>query len=315
MVVTALMAVYDTPLDLLERAIDSILAQTFTDFEFLIVDDGSQPVTQLYLKRRMEMDARVQVVYERHRGLTPSLNRGLQLARGEFIARQDADDWSEPSRLELQLAHMRSNPRTVLCGANAWTHQQNGNPLWLLNLPETHAQILRALPKGNPFVHGSVVFRRDAARALGGYREAFKCSQDYDFFWRLAEQQGEAVNLPQALYHYRYAARSISAERAAEQAAVHQTVTRLAEARGRGEPEDIAGTLAASRKELKAGAAGFRARLKQADHLMLAGAYGRALRTYLDLLRIHPAHLLAWGKLARLGVFFTLPPAREACFR
>jgi glycosyltransferase involved in cell wall biosynthesis len=264
----------------------------------------------------MEKDQRIRVAWEPHSGLTSSLNRGLRLAQGEFIARQDSDDWSEPSRLELQLAHMRSHPAAELCGSNAWTHQQNGRRLWRLRLPQTHVEILVALPKGNPFVHGSTMFRREAATGLGGYREAFACSQDYDLFWRLAElHRDAAANLPQALYHYRYSAGSVSAGRAAEQAVVHRAVARLAKARRHGEPEDIDGALIQARKELAGGAAGVRARLKQADHLMLAGAYGSAFAAYLDLVRMRPADPLAWAKLARLGVFFALPPAREACFR
>jgi hypothetical protein len=280
--VTVLMPVHATPPAMVERAMDSIHAQTFRDFEFLILDGA--------------------------RGLTPTLNDGLRQARGEFIARQDADDWSDPRRFELQLAYLRTHPETALCGTAAWMHQQDGSPLWRTRVAETHQQIQAALPYENPFVHGSTMFRRDAALSIGGYREQFLCSQDYDFFWRMSDRAASA-NLPEALYHYRYSAASVSANRAAEQARAHRAARLLAAARHRGEPEDISAAFASSSSD------DFRALLKQTDHLLLAGDYRGALREYATLLRSHPASAIAWAKLARCGIFAVLPPVREACFR
>ena len=310
--VTVLMAVYNAPLGLLKEAIDSILGQTFRDVEFLIVDDGSEDEdVRAHLKWRTQQDPRVVVAWEPHRGLTASLNRGLALANGTFIARQDADDWSSPERLERQLAHFAVHPEDAVCGSNAWTHQQDGRALWRTDLPLTHAQLLQAFPRGNPFVHGSVMFKKTEALAAGGYCETFRCSQDYDFFWRLAERHG-AANLPEPLYHYRYTSGSISAGRATEQLRAHHAIRRLAEARRDGDSEDPRAALAqANGSEVSV----FHALLKQADHLMLAGDYRKAARSYLDLLAEHPQSPLAWGKIARLGVFRTMPFLRAASFR
>jgi GT2 family glycosyltransferase len=308
--VTVLMAVFDPPLAMLDQALESILNQTFTDFEFVIVDDGSSdPGVGSRLRRRAQRDARIRVAREPHRGLTASLNRGLALARGKWIARQDADDWSEPVRLERQIEYFRAHPDTTVLGTDAWTHQQDGRPLWPLRLPTAQADILARLSRGNPFVHGSVMFPRAAAVSLGGYREEFRCSQDYDFLWRLAER-GNAANLAEPLYHYRYTSGSISASRAGEQARAHRAIQRLAAARQRGEPEDLAGVLSAAGDDRSFGAL-----LKQADHLMLAGDYRQAWAAYARLIGSHPHHPRAWAKLARLGVFWTLPRLREACFR
>jgi glycosyltransferase involved in cell wall biosynthesis len=312
--VTVLMAVYDPPLEMLDQALESILCQTFTDFEFLIVDDGSRsPVVRGLLAQRARYDRRIRIAGEPHRGLTSSLNRGLTLARGTWIARQDADDWSEPARLERQMEYIEAHPDTGVLGTGAWTHQQDGRPLWPLRLPTAHADILAQLPRGNPFVHGSVIFPRAAAVSAGGYREEFRCSQDYDFLWRLAEQ-GSAANLAEPLYHYRYTRGSVSAGRAEEQARAHRAIQRLAFARQNGEPEDIAGVLAAvlasARDERSIAAL-----LKQADHLMLAGDYRHAWSAYSKLLKSHPQDPVAWAKLARLGVFSAFPGLREACFR
>ncbi len=310
--ITVLMAVYNAPLGMLDQAIDSILAQTFRDFEFLILDDGSTDASVLaHLDTRASFDPRIRIAREPHRGLTATLNRGLSLARGAFIARQDADDWSAPARFERQLAHFTAHPDHAACGSNAWTHQQNGRPLWRTNLPRT--RLLEAFPKGNPFVHGSVMFKRAEALEAGGYCETFRCSQDYDFFWRLAERHG-AANLPEPLYHYRYTSGSISAGRATEQLQAHRAIRVLAEARKRGESLDPSIAFAQATRELASDGL-FRALLKQADHTMLAGDYGKAARSYLSLLREHPQSPLAWVKLARLGVFRAVPLLREASFR
>lgn len=313
--VTVLMGVYNAPLRMLDEAIDSILGQTFPDFEFLIVDDGNEDEEiRTHLRMRAQDDTRIRVVTEPHRGLTASLNRGIALARGEYIARQDADDWSSPNRLECQIAHFAGHRDDALCGSNAWTHQQSGRALWRTRLPQTRQALLDAFPRGNPFVHGSVMFRKDAALAAGGYREEFRCSQDYDFFWRLTERH-EAANLREPLYHYRYTSGSISASKASEQLKAHNAIRSLAAARARGEQEDPLVALAQATAQLEAGTGVFRALLKQADHLMLAGDYWGAGRSYFRLAASQPASSMAWGKIARLGVFRTMPFLREACFR
>jgi glycosyltransferase involved in cell wall biosynthesis len=313
--VTVLMGVYNAPLRMLDEAIDSILQQTFRDFEFLIVDDGSDDLeVRAHVARRAANDSRMRIAWEPHRGLTPSLNKGLEIARGRFVARQDADDWSDPERLAFQASYLETHPETALCGSNAWTHQQDGRKLWRVRLPLTHDAITAAFPSGNPFVHGSVMFRKQAADAVGGYRECFRCSQDYDFFWRLSEQF-QTVNLPQPLYHYRYTKGSISAGRATEQLHAHNTIQRLARARFNGSTEDPIAELDRVAQELNAGSGIYRALLKQADHLMLAGEYRGAAKAYFKLLGAHPASRVAWGKLARLGIFMVAPLLREATFQ
>lgn len=313
--ITVLMAVYNPPLSMFDQAVTSILGQTFSDFEFLIIDDGSDdPAALQHLAACANRDPRIRLVHEPHRGLTASLNRGLALASGTYIARQDADDWSAPARLERQLAHLATHPNDAVCGSNAWTHQQDGRRLWRTHLPLDHNALLAAFPKGNPFVHGSALFRRSAALAVGGYRETFRCSQDFDFFWRLSEKFG-AVNLNEPLYHYRYTSGSISASRATEQLCAHRAIRQLAEARRQGVPENPPAALAEAKQDLMSGRGVFKALLKQADHRMLAGDYRGAARAYLDLIRSHPINASAWGKLARLGIFRSAPFLREACFR
>jgi glycosyltransferase involved in cell wall biosynthesis len=311
--VSVVMPVYDPPLEMLAAAIESILTQTFSDFEFLILDDGSlDQQTRFYLDLSATRDPRVRVFHEPHLGLTATLNRGLQLARGEFIARQDADDWSEPERFSRQAGFLREHPEVALAGTGTELHRADGRPLWRMRLPHTQPEISQAFQTGNPFVHGSTMYRRDLALAIGGYRDEFPCSQDYDFFWRLTEAGG-AVNMDEVLYHYRYTGGAVSAQRAVDQARVERVSRALAGARRRGEIEDIPAALQAAGDETPSSA--FEATLKQADHLMLAGDFSGARRAFLRLLRSHPASGLAWAKTCRLAVFAAIPKARAATFR
>ncbi len=313
--VTVLMPVRDTPAAMLDQAIDSILAQSFRDFEFLILDDGSRDAGTLgCLDRRAGQDSRIRLECGPARGLPATLNAGLERARGELIARQDSDDWSETRRIERQVGFLRVHDEIGMCGTAAWMHQQDATPLWRTRAVQAPAAIRNALERGNPFVHGSTVYRRELALAIGGYREGSACAQDYDFCWRLTEA-GDAANLEEALYHYRFSADSISVRRAVEQARAHRAAQMLARARRRGEPEDARAVFEAVINPAEEAREAFRARLKQADHMMLAGEYRRALKEYGGALWSHPASALAWAKMARCGVFVSLPVAREACFR
>lgn len=309
--VTVLTPVYDPPLAMLNQAIESVLSQTFGDFEFLILDDGSaNQRVRVELDSWASRDARVRLFHEPHRGVPGTLNRGLELAHGAYIARQDADDWSEPYRLERQLAFLETHPEVVLSSTDTYSHAADGTPLWRLRLPHAPAELKRALWEGNPFVHGSTMYRRARALAIGGYREPLAGSADYDFLWRLSDT-GDSVNLDEVLYHYRFTGGSISARRAAQQARSYRAAHQLAAARRRGEAEDLDAALASAGE----GADGLRAALKQADHFMLAGDFSGARKAYLRLLAAHPWSWLAWAKLSRLAVFQSIPRAREACFR
>ncbi len=305
--VTVLMPVRDTPASMLKIAIDSICGQTFADFEYLMVDDGSErPETRECLARAAAQDPRVRLERTGEIGVTRALNLGLGSARGELIARQDADDWSEPQRLARQIEFLAAHPAAV-CGTAAWRHRRDGAPLWIARMPCSHEAILQALESGNPFFHGSAMFRRDAALRIGGYRDEFCCAQDYDFFWRLSET-GTAANLAEPLYHYRHDSGSVSAVGAAAQLRAHRAARMLAQARRRGEVEDVARALA------DAGEFSALARLKQGDHCLLAGDYPRAWKAYWSALKRDPSSARAWGKVGRCALFAAVPAARALTF-
>ena len=209
--VSVLMSVYNGAA-FLRQAVQSILAQTFTDFEFVVIDDGSTDESLAILQSYG--DARLRIVRnERNLGLTASLNRGLQEARGEFVARQDADDVSHPIRLEKQVAFLDQHPPIVIVGTQARYINAAGHasvsPLWS---KATTAEALRLQSLfDNPFFHTSVMFRRSVIHdQLGGYDPGFRTSQDFEL-WSRVLQQFDGANLSEALVDQRYHAHSISA--------------------------------------------------------------------------------------------------------
>ena len=209
--VTVLMAVYNGAAYLRE-AMDSILAQTFRDFEFLIVNDGSTDDSRAIVASYN--DSRIRILDNPENiGLTRSLNRGLAEARGELIARQDADDVSYPRRLEMQVSFLDSHPHLALVGSQARFINEEGKPtpsrLWWK--ATTAAGIRFQLLFDSPFIHTAVLFRRKIIwDALGGYDESFKTSQDFEL-WSRVLTAFDAANMKEILVEFRSHPASTSA--------------------------------------------------------------------------------------------------------
>jgi glycosyltransferase involved in cell wall biosynthesis len=205
--VTVLMTVFNAG-KFLDPAIASIVAQTFRDWEFLIVDDastdGSADVAEAWARR----DPRIRVLGNGvNKGQTPCLNQGLREARGEWIVRQDADDLSLPERLARQLAAAKG---LALLGTNGWIIDANNRVTGLLDAPLIHSSIEATAPFLNPFMHTAVLARTAVLRdELGGYDESFRIAQDYDLWTRLIARHPSA-NLPDRLVCYRHLATSLS---------------------------------------------------------------------------------------------------------
>jgi glycosyltransferase involved in cell wall biosynthesis len=207
--VTVLLAVHNGE-QYLREALQSILDQTFTDFEFLIFDDGSTDQSLEILKEFAELDSRIRIVSRANRGLTATLNEGIALARGEFIARMDADDIALPDRLAKQVAYLQDHPDCVLIGSRVLLVDPEGSPIRQICQQMTHDEIDSALmTHGWPMVHPAVTLRSSALHAIGGYCEAYRTNQDHDLFLRLAEY-GRVANLPDLLLKYRQHTKSIS---------------------------------------------------------------------------------------------------------
>jgi len=206
--VSVVMPVYNAG-GFLEEAVESVLTQTFEDFEFIVIDDGSADDSSAAL--RQFADARMRVVRQENRGLVASLNRGIELARGKYIARMDADDRCEPNRFDLQVDYLDHHPEIALLGGSIATMDENGNQLApCVAFPAAHEQIWAGIGR-RPwmFCHPAVMFRRDAAIEAGLYRSEFAHAEDAEFFARLMTRH-QAANLPEVLLNYRLRRSAIS---------------------------------------------------------------------------------------------------------
>ena len=192
--ISVIMSVYNGE-KYLREAIESILNQTFTDFEFMIVNDGSTDNSLKIIK--IYNDERIGIINnEKNIGLTKSLNKALKQAKGEYIARQDADDVSLPNRFEMQVKYLESHPEVVLLGTSFYLIDETGE------ITEKYVVLakptIKDLIKENQFSHGSVVVKKEIVDKLGGYNELFRYSQDYELWLRIAECY-EVRNLTQVL--------------------------------------------------------------------------------------------------------------------
>jgi glycosyltransferase involved in cell wall biosynthesis len=201
--VTVLMSVWNGEAHV-AAAVESILAQSFRAFEFLIIDDASTDQTPQIL--RSYADERVRVIRnESNLGLTRSLNRGLEFARGELIARQDADDWSHPQRLERQVAFLDWHSAVAAVGAQARLVDGRGASLGNKDFPLTHDGICWMHLFDNALAHSAVTFRK----AAGAYGETYSASQDYELWSRLSTDH-QLANLRERLVTLRVLESSIT---------------------------------------------------------------------------------------------------------
>ena len=186
------------------EAIESILAQTFTDFEFLIVDDGSTDGTLPILNRFAARDSRIRVISRPNTGIVGALNEMLGLARADLVARMDADDVALPVRFERQVRYLDEHPECVMVGSRVTIIDPDGDALTEMGDALSHEQIVTDLLnyKGQMVYHPAVIYRRKAVLDLGGYRPECREAEDLDLFLRLAEV-GQIVNLPEPLLKYR----------------------------------------------------------------------------------------------------------------
>jgi glycosyltransferase involved in cell wall biosynthesis len=187
----------------LEPAMESILRQTYSSLELIVIDDGSTDRTADIACRFAGGDPRVRVLRRPHEGLSAALNAGIAAARGEYIARMDADDVNVPDRLEKQVSYLDTHPACVAVGTWIEVVDETGRHIGLKTFVTTHEEISAALLRGiSAMAHPTIVARRDALRAAGGYDARRYPSEDLDLWFRLGER-GELANLGEALLQHR----------------------------------------------------------------------------------------------------------------
>jgi len=196
----------------LADAVDSVLAQTFCDFEFVIVDDGSTDRTAEVLDRYD--DARIRRFSHVNKGLSKSLNRGVEVARGTFIARMDADDVAHKERLQVQSNFLLANPTCVVVGSNANFIAEDGSYLYTSRCLTEWRDIQGVLP-ASPHFHSSTMFRRDQFLAAGGYYDQIPHFFEDQILWNRLAKVGELRNVAEVLLDYRLTPGSITADKGA----------------------------------------------------------------------------------------------------
>lgn len=215
-VVSVIMSVYNGETHL-AQAIESIIKQTYKAIEFIIIDDASTDNSPAILKEFAERDQRIRVMRNQENiGLTRSLNKGLRICHGEFIARQDADDFSSPERIAKQVYFMTCNPDVMLLGTSGCLMDEKGKVLHNERVVSGTNRLRKLIIKKNQFFHGSVMIRKSCLSKIGLYNEEFRSGQDYDLFLRIAENYA-IENLWETLYHYRITSTAISMTKTKEQ--------------------------------------------------------------------------------------------------
>ena len=199
--ISIVMGVYNAQ-DTLRAAINSIIAQTFTDWEMIIVDDGSTDNTYKILDEFSNNHSKILIVKNsKNMGLPYCLNKGIGMSKGEFIARMDADDISYPDRLKTQLSYMKENEHVDVLGCSAKMLNHDLSIVKMVNMPRYHDDCLRYIAKSTPFIHPSVLIRKRFFNKNGLYNSKLKKAQDYDL-WARGIKSSCYENIPVVLLEY-----------------------------------------------------------------------------------------------------------------
>ncbi|MBR0237065.1 MAG: glycosyltransferase [Thermoguttaceae bacterium] len=214
--ISVIMPVYNSE-RYLSIAIESILAQTFKNFEFIIVNDGSTDSSLEIIQNYQAKDSRIRIIDQPNQGVTKSLNNAINLAQGKYIARMDADDISMPDRLAKQFQYLEAHPEIAVCGSGALIIDEDGDVIRIDRVVCTHENIEKRHLSGKcSMKHPSVIIRADVLRKVNGYNEELPYAQDFDLWLRIGEI-GKLENLREPLIKYRRCRDSISSRKKREQ--------------------------------------------------------------------------------------------------
>lgn len=181
----------------IKSSIESILNQTYGNFELILIDDGSNDNSFEIMKFYSNLDKRIKILRNKSNiGLTKSLNKGIKLSKGNFIARQDIDDISLPNRLQLQLEFLSNNPDYAFCGSNIYIKQNRNKSLEIFKFKD----IKKNLIINNCFIHSTILIRKKVLNKYGLYNEKWFFGQDYELWCQLIyKYQLKAQNLKKKL--------------------------------------------------------------------------------------------------------------------
>jgi len=315
--VTVVMAVYNAA-RFLREAVASVLAQTYRDFELVVVDDSSRDDSLSILQSFV--DPRMQIIrHPTNMGAALSRNDALAAARGELAAIMDADDVCAPTRLERQVAFLDANPPVGLVGCGVYNNiDVSGGVLFTSYLPEDNEAIQRTLVEQWCFLHPSIMFRRALYEAVGGYRKAFEPAEDHDFILRILEHC-QAHNLYEPLVSYRLNPQGLSVIGHQYINELGEAAMRLARQRRSGQPEDLDAEVARllelkRRRKVAGGLAGFEQKVRDSLYAanryygfgcreFCAGRLERARRCFVRSLRTNVLFVKSW-----IGIALSLVP-------
>ena len=209
--ISVLMPVYNAE-RYLAQAVASVLAQTLGDFEFIIINDGSTDRSEQILKDLAAKDSRIKLISRPNTGYVVALNEGLALARGEFIARMDADDVCFPKRFERQVKFLREHAAVVVVGGRTEIIDEAGRIIIRPHVPLDNQTLQQALLEGRTMIgHPTVMARRQTMLDCGGYDVNACPAEDLDMWLRIGEV-GELANVPELILQYRQHAKSVSSK-------------------------------------------------------------------------------------------------------
>jgi glycosyltransferase involved in cell wall biosynthesis len=323
--VTVVMAVYNAA-QFLREAVASVLAQTYCDFELIVVNDSSSD-DSLSILETFD-DPRVRIIrHQTNMGAALSRNDALVAARGEFVAIMDADDVCARTRLSRQVVFLDSNPLVGLVGCGVYDNIDAGGAVLSTSyLPRDNEAIQQALMEQWCFLHPSIMFRRGLLELTGGYRKVFEPAEDHDFVLRILEHC-QAHNLDERLVSYRLNPKGLSVNGHQYVSELHDVATRLAQRRRSGQPEDLEADMTyllklKQRRKSSRGLAGAVQRWRDSIyaasryygfgcHELSSGNLEKARRCFVRSLRINSLFLKSWvGIVLSFAPFAASRPSR-----
>ena len=200
----------------IKEAIESVLNQSFGNFELILINDGSIDKTADILEEYKNKDSRIKTIHQENIGLAKSLNKGIRLAKGKYIARMDDDDLWLKEKLEKQIDFIEKNPEIGLLGTGCYEVTDKGKIIGKKIFPEKNQELQKDLIQYNPFIHSSIMAKREVFDEVGLYDEKFRESEDYELWLRIAENY-KIANLAEPLVTKRYCKKSLSPAKDKEQ--------------------------------------------------------------------------------------------------